>query len=251
MRPLDPMKIKRALTALAAGLIAGTVLVATAQAQTNPTTPAAPAPAAPGANAGLKAAKPAEAKPVAAKATPAQPTEAKPAEAKPAETKPVAAPHHAAAAESAKPMASGSATATADVKPGHDKLGDKAAEKAKGPDKKTKDGARKAYGDATAAFKAGKFDVALTKFQEAQALIPSANAEYWIAATYDKLDRKLEALAAYSTFLANEEAAKAGEDKVAEAKGRFDSLRATVPGELALTTVLSRSSYHPAITRSS
>jgi tetratricopeptide (TPR) repeat protein len=104
----------------------------------------------------------------------------------------------------------------------------------KAVDKKAQANAKKAYNDATAAFKAGKYDAALVKYQEAESLVPSPNAEYWIAATLDKLDKPAEALAAYASLLANPDVSKAGESNVAEAKARFDALRATVPGELVL-----------------
>ncbi|MGC4065465.1 MAG: hypothetical protein QM784_12630 [Polyangiaceae bacterium] len=239
MRPLDPMKLMRVSTALATGLFTGTVLVASAHAQTAANPPAAAAP------------KAAEAKPAAPTQTPAPaatPTPAKPADAgsapaaatqpssgtaatNPSTTAPSNAPATTPSAATKDAKAIGAKPAAgakpADVKPAE----------VKGPDKKTKDLARKAYNDGTQAFKGGKYDAALLKFQEAESLIPSANAEYWIAASYDKLDRQVEALAAYATYLAGPEAAKAGEDKLAEAKARYDHLRATVPGEIVLTAV--------------
>jgi tetratricopeptide (TPR) repeat protein len=210
----------RVSTTLATGLFATSVLIATVNAQT--VTPTAPT------TTGVKA-EPKPAQPVA-------PTATQTAVAKPGDTKPVATPP-SATADTTKPVPA-AATAVKPADKAHPQTtGTKTVEKAQGPDKKTKDNARKAYNDANTAFKTGKFDVALVKFQEAESLIPSANAEYWIAATYDKLDRKVEALAAYATYLANEEAAKAGEDKLAEAKTRFDNLRATVPGDFALTAI--------------
>jgi len=216
MRPLDPKNFKRSMTALATGLLVGAALVSPAAAQTAPT-PSAKAVAAPVA-----------AKPAAPKSAEAKPVEA----AAPAA---VAAPAAAAlTTTAAKPAA---VAPKASAKPAEAKPTEPKTTATAAIDKKALAGAKKAYGDATSAFKAAKYDHALLKFQEAQSLVPSANAEYWIAATLDKLDKQAEALAAYATFLANPELTKAGDDKVAESKARFDALRATVPGELVLTAV--------------
>ena len=40
-------------------------------------------------------------------------------------------------------------------------------------------------------------------FQQALELIPSPHAEYWVAASFDKLDRTNDAIAGYERFLAN------------------------------------------------
>jgi tetratricopeptide (TPR) repeat protein len=198
----------RVSTTLATGLFASTVLLSIASAQ--PAAPKTPA---------VTDVKPAETKTVQPETTVAPPGETQSTAVSPPTT-PVTTTK-SAPTEATKTQATES----------------KPVERAKAPDKKTQAKARKAYNDATAAFKSGKYDTALVKFQEAESIIPSANAEYWIAASLDKLDRKVEALATYATFLASEDAAKAGEDKVAEAKTRFDHLRATVPGDLVLTAV--------------
>ena len=215
MRPLDSKKFKRSMTALTTGLLVSAALVTPAAAQSAPTTPVQPAPT----------------KPPTVAAKPAEPTTPKTSEAKATAT---AQP--ATRADATKPETS----KVAPAKPADTKAAltsTTATEKPKAVDKKAVAGAKKAYGDATAAFKAGKYDQALVKFQEAESLVPSANAEYWIAVSLDKLDRQVEALAAYATFLANPEVNKAGEDKVSESKARFDALRATVPGEVILTAV--------------
>ncbi|HEY5959643.1 MAG TPA: PEGA domain-containing protein, partial [Polyangiaceae bacterium] len=223
MRPRDSKKLMRSISALATGLIVGAGLVAPAAAQTAPSPANKPAPVSANTNGVTAAAAP---KPAAA------PTNA-PAAAPKAATAPAAANHGTAAApQSSDPKAthtpekpSASATASSDAK---------AADKPKAVDKKAQANAKKAYNEATAAYKAGKYDAALVKFQEAESLVPSPNAEYWIAATLDKLDKQSEALAAYASLLANPELPKVGEANVAEAKARFDVLRATVPGELVL-----------------
>jgi hypothetical protein len=67
--------------------------------------------------------------------------------------------------------------------------------------------------------------------------IPSPHAEYWIAKSLDGMgDRSADAARAYRTFLANPNASHVGEDKVTEAKTRFEALRATLPARLTITT---------------
>lgn len=108
----------------------------------------------------------------------------------------------------------------------------------KPPDKKTRDAARKAYSDAEKAFAAGDFAAAQSGFEQANALIPSPQAEYWIAKSLDAQPDKLEAaIEAYERFLANPDAAKAGEDKVSEAKTRLEELKAKLVGEVEIVTV--------------
>jgi hypothetical protein len=215
MRPLDSKKLLRKTTALAAGLLVGAAIVAPAAAETASAAPAKQAPVG-----SSVSSAPVSSPTTASNAkTSAEPKKTPVPAAKPAETKSASA---ATAPTSAAPNSQPAA---------------KEPSKPKAADKKSQASAKKAYSDATSAFKAGKYDLALTKFQEAESFVPSANAEYWIAASLDKLDRQVEALAAYATVLASPELSKAGDDKIAEAKARFDALRATVPGELVLTAV--------------
>lgn len=112
-----------------------------------------------------------------------------------------------------------------------------AATPAKPPDKKTREQARKQYTAGEKAFNAGDYPTALTSFQAAYELIPTPHAEYWIAASLDKLNKPAEAVDAYARFLANPEAGKVGDDKVADAKARHEALRATLDGQVTLTIV--------------
>ncbi len=109
---------------------------------------------------------------------------------------------------------------------------------AKAPDKKTRDSARKAYGDGEKAFSAGDFIAAQAAFETANSLIPSPQAEYWLAKSLDAQPEKVEdAIAAYEKFLANPDAAKAGDDKVVEAKSRVEALKASLEGVVEVVTV--------------
>lgn len=109
---------------------------------------------------------------------------------------------------------------------------------AKAPDKKTRDSARKAYSEGEKAFSVGDFTAAEAAFQTANSLIPSPHAEYWIAKSLDGQPEKLnEAIAAYEQFLANPDAAKAGEEKVADAQTRVAALKAKLPGDVEVVTV--------------
>jgi len=54
------------------------------------------------------------------------------------------------------------------------------------PDKKTKDLARKAYGEGEKAYAAGDLSAAYTGFTKANELIPSAQASYWASKSLDQ-----------------------------------------------------------------
>ncbi|HEY8944770.1 MAG TPA: PEGA domain-containing protein, partial [Polyangiaceae bacterium] len=109
---------------------------------------------------------------------------------------------------------------------------------AKPPDKKTRDAARKAYSGAEKAFAAGDFAAAQTGFEQANNLIPAPQAEYWIAKSVEaQPDKTQEAIAAYERFLANPDAAKAGEDKIADAKTRIQELKAKLIAQIDLLTM--------------
>jgi hypothetical protein len=128
-----------------------------------------------------------------------------------------------------KPAAKKAAAAKADAEP----AGGAAAAK---PDKKTRDQARKAYTDGEKSFNKGDYEKALANFKQAHGLIPTPHAEYWVAASHDKLNQSNEAIAAYEQFLANPDAAKVGEEKLTQAKTRLESLKASLMGEVNLVT---------------
>lgn len=114
---------------------------------------------------------------------------------------------------------------------------DKPAAAAKAPDKKTKDAARKAYGAGEKAYGAGKYSEAADQFKKANELIPTPNAEYWIAMSLDKAGRAEDAAAAFEKLLANPNVDKIGDDKLAEAKSRLSELKGKQVGELNVATV--------------
>ncbi len=105
------------------------------------------------------------------------------------------------------------------------------------PDKKTRDAARKAYGQGEKAFEAGDYPTAYEHFKTANDLIAAPHSEYWMGASLDRQNRVEEAIAAYEAFLANPEADKAGEDKVQDARTRLEELKKQLVGEVNLVTV--------------
>ncbi len=104
------------------------------------------------------------------------------------------------------------------------------------PDKKAKDTARKSYGEGEKAFAAGKYADAFAAFKKAYEAIPTPHAEYWMAAALDKQGKSEEAAAAYAKFLDNPGHAKAGAEKVDDAKKRLEELKGKPVGELNIIT---------------
>lgn len=164
----------------------------------------------PAAPAKEKAAAPAKPEPKAAEAK----AEAPKADAKPA-----------ADAKAAKPAAADAKAAPA-----------KPADKPKPPDKKTKDAARKAYGEGDAAFKAGDFAGAYAGFSKANELIPSVQAAYWTAKAIDGQGKSEDAIAAYDKLLADPGIASLGDEKTNDAKARLADLKAKQVGEVTVVT---------------
>ncbi len=106
-----------------------------------------------------------------------------------------------------------------------------------GPDEATRERARSSFQAAQVAYGEGNYQLAYEQFVVAHDAIPSPHAEYWIAKSLDgQGDRKADAARAYRAFLANPNASHVGEDKVAEAKSRFEELRAALPARLTITT---------------
>jgi len=145
-------------------------------------------------------------------ADPAKPAAAKPAPAAPAAAKPVPAAKPAAAAK-----------------------GDKAGPAA-GPDKKTKDAARKAYGEGEKAYAAGDFSAAYTGYSKANELIPSVQASYWASKSLDQAGKTDDAIKGYEGLLADPNVSKLGEDKLADANTRLAALKASLVGEITVST---------------
>lgn len=128
------------------------------------------------------------------------------------------------------------ALATVTVAPPALAQGAKPAAAAKAPDKKTKDAARKAYGDGEKAYGAGDYAAAYDNFKKAYELIPTPHAEYWMGMALYKQGKDAEALPALEKFLANPNSSKAGEEKVNEAKAALEDLKGKQSGEVVIAT---------------
>jgi hypothetical protein len=116
------------------------------------------------------------------------------------------------------------------------KGGAAAAKADKGPDKKTRDAARKAYGDGEKAYTAGDYSKALDNFKKAYELIPTPHAQFWIGMSLAQLNRGDEAVKELEALLANPDASKIGDDKIAEAKKKLDELKSKMVGEVSIAT---------------
>ena len=101
--------------------------------------------------------------------------------------------------------------------------------------------ARKAYQAGQKSYNADDFAAAAESFKKADATVPSPHAKYWYAASLDKSDPEdaqlADKIAAYEAYLAEEDAAKVGEDVLEQAKSRLAELKAKAPGTVKLTTV--------------
>lgn len=103
----------------------------------------------------------------------------------------------------------------------------KAPAAAKGPDKKTRDDARKAYAEGEKLYGDGKYSEAYDSFKKADELIPSPHAQYWMALALDKQGKKEGAISAFETLLANPNASKIGDEKMNESKSRLAELKSS------------------------
>jgi len=103
-------------------------------------------------------------------------------------------------------------------------------------DPKTQKAAKHALTEGEKDYKKAEFATALTHFEESEALVPSAAAEYSIAECLDKLGRLDEALPAYNRFLADLTQDKSLAEKRTAAESRVAQLKTTVPGEINLIT---------------
>ncbi|HEY0467236.1 MAG TPA: PEGA domain-containing protein, partial [Polyangiaceae bacterium] len=145
----------------------------------------------------------------------------------------LAAPAHAA--DPAKPAAAKPAPAAPATKATAAPAAGKASAST-APDKKTKDLARKAYGEGEKAYAAGDFSAAYTGYSKANELIPSAQASYWAAKSLDQGGKTDDAIKGYETLLADPNASKIGEDKLADAHARLAALKASLVGEVTVST---------------
>jgi hypothetical protein len=148
-----------------------------------------------------------------------------------------AAPAHAA--DPAKPAAAKAAPAAPAAKPAAKAPAAAPAGKtatSAGPDKKTKDAARKAYGEGEKAYAAGDFSAAYVGYSKANELIPSAQASYWASKSLDQGGKTDEAIKGYEALLADPNASKIGEEKLADAHARLAALKASLVGEITVST---------------
>lgn len=111
-----------------------------------------------------------------------------------------------------------------------------AAPAAAAPDKKTKDAARKAYGEGEKAYAAGDFTAAYAGYSKANELIPSVQASYWASKSLDQSGKTDEAIQGYEALLADPNASKIGEEKLADAHARLAALKASLVGEVTVST---------------
>ena len=138
-------------------------------------------------------------------------------------------------------FASGSALPLAQAqqtKPSTQVQADSAPEPTVVPDEQTRKRARDAYAAGEAAFGEANYDEAYASFKLADELIPSPHAQLWMAKTLDAKSASapdLATLEAYEAFLGSPQATAVGEEKLAEAKTRADTLKATLYGQLKLT----------------
>ena len=116
------------------------------------------------------------------------------------------------------------------------KGGAAAAKADKGPDKKTRDAARKAYGDGEKAYTGGDYSGALDHFKKAYELIPTPHAQFWIGMSLAQMNRGDDAVKELEALLANPDASKIGDDKMAEAKKKLDELKGKMVGEVSIAT---------------
>ncbi len=111
-----------------------------------------------------------------------------------------------------------------------------AAPAAAPPDKKTKDLARKAYGEGEKAYAAGDFSAAYTGYSKANELIPSAHAAYWAAKSLDQGGKSEDAIKGYEALLADPGSTKIGEEKLSDAHTRLATLKAAQIGEVTVSS---------------
>lgn len=86
------------------------------------------------------------------------------------------------------------------------------------PDKATQDKARDAYKRGEEKMAAGEFEAAAAAYKEADALIPTPQAQYKMALAYDKAGKNKEALESYKALLANALPDKMADQKAAAEK---------------------------------
>lgn len=100
--------------------------------------------------------------------------------------------------------------------------------------------ARLAFEAGSKAFTEEQFDLAVSEFKKAYAIIPSPHAEYWIAVSMDKADPETKdpkaLAAAYEIFLTNPGANHVGTEQVATSKVRLSELRKSLPATVTIVS---------------
>jgi hypothetical protein len=91
-----------------------------------------------------------------------------------------------------------------------------------------------ALADGQRAFEAADYPIAVQYFSKAHALEPSAQTAYWLAMAQDKSGQPAEAHQSFAAFFADPNHAALGEDKVAQARARFEEL-AAMPAKVNVT----------------
>jgi hypothetical protein len=89
--------------------------------------------------------------------------------------------------------------------------------------------AREAYDAGTLAFEKEDYAGALAQFKTAHDTLPSVQALYWIARSFDKLGQTDEAIKTYQQVADHPDSAKLGEEKRATAQERLATLKAESP----------------------
>ena len=106
-------------------------------------------------------------------------------------------------------------------------------------DAQKKAAAKKAYKEAEAKFKDGKYAEAGDLYHVADDLVPVPQTKYRIALVRDKLGKVIEAVAGYQVFLDNvsgdPKASAKMADQITDAKARIDALKKT-PGKVRVAT---------------
>ncbi len=92
--------------------------------------------------------------------------------------------------------------------------------------KSERNAARDSYNKGTAAYESGDYVAALDAFVQANALIPSAQALFWIARCQDQLGKKEAAIEAYDQLIGRADFAKLSADKQATSRERLAALKA-------------------------
>jgi hypothetical protein len=124
----------------------------------------------------------------------------------------------------------------ADAKPASSKAAAAPADAAKGPDKKTRDAARKAYGEGEKAYASNDFAGAYSSFSKALELIPTPAAAYWVAKSLDQQGKTDEAIKAYEALLADPNVSRLGDEKTSDAQTRVATLKAGQVGEITVSS---------------